>query len=51
MCVHVCNWGIDTYVMYILGLMFDVFAGLITAAFSFMLSLNSSVYQVVCCFG
>ena len=32
--------------MYILGLVFGVFAGLITAAFSFILSLSSPVYLV-----
>ena len=34
-------------VIYILGLVFGVFGGVITAAFSFMLSLNSPVRQVV----
>ena len=33
-------------VMYILGLVFGVFDGLITAAFSFMLSSNSPVHLV-----
>ena len=33
-------------VMYILGLVFGVFAGLITVAFSFILSLNSPVHRV-----
>ena len=32
--------------MYILGLVFGVFAGLITAAFSFILSLSLPVYLV-----
>ena len=32
--------------MYILGLVFGVFAVLITAAFSFILSLSSHVYLV-----
>ena len=32
--------------MYILGLVFGVFAGLITAAFSFIPSLSSPVYRV-----
>ena len=40
---------------YILGFVFGVFVGLITAAFSFMLSLSPPVYQVVMlwlmCFG
>ena len=34
-------------VMYILGLVFGAFAGSITAALSFVLSLNSPLYQVV----
>ena len=33
-------------VMYILGMVFGVFAGLITAAFSFIPSLSSPVYLV-----
>ena len=33
-------------VMYILGLVFGVFAGLVAAAFSFIPSLNSPVYLV-----
>ena len=32
--------------MYILGLVFGIFAGFITAAFSFILSLSSHVYLV-----
>ena len=32
--------------IHIVGLVFDVFAGLITAAFSFILSLSSPVYLV-----
>ena len=32
--------------IHVLGLVFGVFAGLITAAFSFILSLSSPVYQV-----
>ena len=32
--------------MYILGLVFDAFAGLITMIFSFILSSNSPVYLV-----
>ena len=34
-------------VMCILGLVFGVVAGLITAAFSFILTLNTPVYQVL----
>ena len=43
--------GLNWSSTYILGLVLGVFAGLITATFSFMLSLNSPVYQVVWCFG
>ena len=39
------------WIGFILGSVFDVFAGLMTAAFSVMLSLNSPVYQVVLYFG
>ena len=51
--MSICAMYIHTYfvswmikVMYILGLVFGVFAGLITAAFSFIPSLNSPVYLV-----
>ena len=41
----------DDWVMYILGLVFGVLAGLITAAFSFIPSLNSPVYLVLILWG
>ena len=47
------SWMIK--VMYILGLVLGILAGLITTAFSFMIILSSPVYQVVMlwlrCFG